>query len=460
MNKYDVIIVGAGLGGLSAGAYLSKAGLKVLILEQSLYIGGACGIRDIEGYKFDVGANYFGNRILKTFKELGCDTLKILPIKAQGTIKNLTVTHSFGGYSAKEFMALGMTKRKIALTILRFAKQFAVGNSSKTRSFLDVVNEVAKNENLRDFFNIEAFLLGSLPELMPAYMFNVIMGTYYGCHKPFYPAGGSQIIPDTFSEIIQNNRGNIRLSSPVSEIVVKDRTAVAVRTNSGIIESKHVVSAIGVKGTIPLIKDTTIFSQEYIREISKYKRGLELTGIFVVLKKDAPIRKGFHTIVVSAGDIGQELKGLFCGKFPANPIFCFTCADALNPSEPLNSDAYSATIRFFVPSSGVEENLILKESERVLETADRIMPGIRKNLIWKKVVTPRNYYTEIGFSSCASPVLESNEYSKHPSSFPIRNLYCAGATIGAKGCHTGSAVESGKQCAVSILKEWGGIRGD
>ena len=40
MAQYDVIIIGAGPNGLAAGAYLSKAGLKVLILEKQLEAGG------------------------------------------------------------------------------------------------------------------------------------------------------------------------------------------------------------------------------------------------------------------------------------------------------------------------------------------------------------------------------------------------------------------------------------
>ena len=40
MKQYDVIIVGSGLGGLSAGAILAKAGKKVLVLERHYQFGG------------------------------------------------------------------------------------------------------------------------------------------------------------------------------------------------------------------------------------------------------------------------------------------------------------------------------------------------------------------------------------------------------------------------------------
>jgi phytoene dehydrogenase-like protein len=41
MQNYDVIIIGGGLGGLTAGAKLAKEGNKILLLEQH-YIPGGC----------------------------------------------------------------------------------------------------------------------------------------------------------------------------------------------------------------------------------------------------------------------------------------------------------------------------------------------------------------------------------------------------------------------------------
>lgn len=56
MSDYDVIVIGAGCGGLTAGALLAKQGRSVLVLEQSGLVGGCCSTFEKDGYHFDVGA--------------------------------------------------------------------------------------------------------------------------------------------------------------------------------------------------------------------------------------------------------------------------------------------------------------------------------------------------------------------------------------------------------------------
>ena len=53
--KYDVIIIGACLSGLSAASLLAKSGLKVAVIEQANAPGGACGIFKRDGAVFDQG---------------------------------------------------------------------------------------------------------------------------------------------------------------------------------------------------------------------------------------------------------------------------------------------------------------------------------------------------------------------------------------------------------------------
>lgn len=54
--KYDVIVIGAGLSGLSAASLLAKRGLSVAVVEQSDTPGGSCGIFKRENAIFDQGA--------------------------------------------------------------------------------------------------------------------------------------------------------------------------------------------------------------------------------------------------------------------------------------------------------------------------------------------------------------------------------------------------------------------
>ena len=57
-KKYDVIIVGAGPNGLTAAAYLAKAGAKVLVLERSNETGGGLITEDFSGFRFNLHATY------------------------------------------------------------------------------------------------------------------------------------------------------------------------------------------------------------------------------------------------------------------------------------------------------------------------------------------------------------------------------------------------------------------
>ena len=54
-SKYDAIVIGAGHNGLTAAAYLARAGRKVLVLERRHVVGGAAVTEEIfPGFKFSV----------------------------------------------------------------------------------------------------------------------------------------------------------------------------------------------------------------------------------------------------------------------------------------------------------------------------------------------------------------------------------------------------------------------
>ena len=57
--KKDVIIIGAGPGGLASAILLAAAGVKVKILERLPTIGGRTSSIEADGFKFDLGPTFF-----------------------------------------------------------------------------------------------------------------------------------------------------------------------------------------------------------------------------------------------------------------------------------------------------------------------------------------------------------------------------------------------------------------
>ena len=74
-RSYDVLIVGAGMAGLTAAAYLSKAGLKVLLCEKEKKIGGLVNSFEYKGFIFDGGIRAIENSgiVVPMLRQLGIE---------------------------------------------------------------------------------------------------------------------------------------------------------------------------------------------------------------------------------------------------------------------------------------------------------------------------------------------------------------------------------------------------
>ena len=61
MPDYDGIVIGGGHNGLTAAAYLSRAGQKIAVLEGNAEIGGGTATEEatLPGYRHNLHANFF-----------------------------------------------------------------------------------------------------------------------------------------------------------------------------------------------------------------------------------------------------------------------------------------------------------------------------------------------------------------------------------------------------------------
>src|SRR5512133_2034502 len=59
MNGYDVVVVGAGIGGLTVAALLSARGMNTCLLERQSQVGGCIGRIEFSGYDFEPGMGLY-----------------------------------------------------------------------------------------------------------------------------------------------------------------------------------------------------------------------------------------------------------------------------------------------------------------------------------------------------------------------------------------------------------------
>jgi phytoene dehydrogenase-like protein len=144
----------------------------------------------------------------------------------------------------------------------------------------------------------------------------------------------------------------------------------------------------------------------------------------------------------------QVIDDLEAGGLPTTPILNVVQTQALAEETP--GDVALSVLALW-PRSPVSAEESRRFVEATMNRLERIDPGFRKALLWHRLVTPDEYEAAFGFSSCPSPVLESPAYEKSGWRLPVARLYNVGTTVQPRGCHTGSAMESGRLCAAEIL---------
>ena len=276
------VVIGAGLGGLLAGAKLSKAGYNVEIFERLPFIGGRFTNLEYKGFKLSTGALHMiphGSRgpLSQLLREVEAK-VTIIDSNPMAIIKKEDESdiefHDF----KKE---LSVTKQVKLGTILAYSLKF------KPKSDISFRDWTLK------FFNDELLLrladsycgwsLSLAAKDVPAHEVLEIIDNMYRYKGPGIPAGGCGAVTESLSNIIKSNGGKINTKTCVDRILIKDGVAKGVSANGKVIDADIVISDIGHHET----------SRMYECRDEKYLGFIKTTrpsrGIKICLSSDEPL---------------------------------------------------------------------------------------------------------------------------------------------------------------------------
>ena len=261
----QVIIIGAGPGGLAAAILLASQGVKVKIVERLPIIGGRTSSIEADGYKFDLGPTFFlyprvleeifraaGTELRREVEMVRLDPQYRILFGAGGKLdcspdisrmeKQIAALSPADAPGFRRF--LDENRTKLALMEPCLETPFTSWKSILNKRLLKMLpmlrphqsldtylKRFFKDERVRLAFCFQSKYLGMSPFRCPS-LFSILSFLEYE-HGVWHPIGGCAAITAAMARVAERLGVEIQLNEPVEEILFAGRKAIGVRTPSG-----------------------------------------------------------------------------------------------------------------------------------------------------------------------------------------------------------------------------------
>ncbi len=502
-DQWDVIIVGAGVGGLTAASLLVKAGLRVLILERNPHPGGTAYVYHRKGFTFPMGPLGFSTPKLvrETLHALDGGDLELSPvryrIKAFGLdipisipfpmmIEELTKVFPEEGHAIKRFFkdveeivsAMQLPDNNLNRSLLE---------ETSKKSALEYLSGMVKDGRLRR-------VLGSIGTQEPysnlplmAAMWNLMSN-----EKIWYPVGGMRAFCERLVQAVVGHQGNhqgvgeMKLGTEVSEIRVERGKVLGVTLKDGTrIESPAIISNADYKTTFITLIDSRSVPDEWHRAVLNARQTKSVLQVCLGVDASKVDLSSFNEAdrLIYKGSQGNSLEELDGSSDAIHPedlagqeleISFWSKNDrTLGPegagvivirteAEHSHFIRYRPTWRNRLP---VYQDVKIRLGRALTQEAENVIPGLEKAILVMDVATPLTFEEQGGRSGGAVAGWSWN-YEDCPDyrpralvRTPIKGLYMAGyqafSTIFMGGVPT--AMESGKRASQAVLQGAGPV---
>ncbi len=433
-RQKKIIVIGAGLGGMSAAISLASAGFHVTVFEKNDKVGGKLNVLRENGFSFDLGPSiltlphmfvslfsragkdlfdYVSLRPLdpqwrnffedgKTF-DLFFDTEKMIDELRRFDSSAEAGFLSFLEYSERQYTIIEKGYFKHGLDTIRdFMRFYPIGDVvhfDLLRTMHQGVSHYIGNKQIADVMDFFIKYVGSSAYDAPGFM--NLMPTIQFKYKLWYVDGGMYGLAEAMNKLMEETGVAVHLNTEISEIINNGRTVSGVRACTGeTFDADYVVSNME---TIPAYERLLNEDRAFLRKFDRFEPAC--SGVIIDLGVKCRYPQLAHHNFFFSGDQKKHFKTVFRKKLlPDDPTVYLVAASRTDPTV---APEGCETIKILphIPYINEQKPYTRQDYEafrdRILDKLERMgLTDLRKNIIYDHMWTPydiqERYYSNKG----------------------------------------------------------------
>jgi phytoene dehydrogenase-like protein len=450
MKEYDVVIIGAGAAGLSAGALLAKEGKSVLVCEKSPYLGGRALAVEDQGFKVNIGGHLIedgGSGITKIFENVGKEL-----IHGKVNAEMPVWDHEKNQWgSIRDRYATDKTELKKVIKAL-VDTPFEELDRWDDRNLRDWIHQYTHDQGVVDLFEFLAVLECLTDEpwdhsasdnlFVRKMHYQERRMAAYSC----WPGQGWARLWQDLADACTEQGGEVRLNTPVSRVVIEDREVKGVEIPSeapilpGVpygsepIKTNCVISTLPVWSVLNVVPESHLpdWYAGQIRYLAQDKFRVAWLGLYMAT--DEPLH------IYDPKELSTWLHDPVAGL----PGFFFTQSNMDPSTAPEGKHLH--VMGGVIPGEKGRDKEYVRETFDKFEQGMGIMYPALQKPVWKR----RTLVFDPAFGVIQKPCLVGS-YRPHWRAPNVSGLYFASETFKSRGIGVDRAARAALTCVEDYL---------